>query len=585
MKRKTLTIFSIVSIIIISLILLGITYGYFTTTITGNKSDKSIEVVTGDSKVLYNDITTNNATEPVEPGYKTVKTFTVKNIGTAPAKYSIYLVDVLNNFERKSDITYNLYKKVGTITDVTIDTNLSDWTRVNTTENTVFPSEMAVIAPNEEIETPNQIYTYVLKVEYIDHPTENQNIDQGKTLSFKVNLRAEATYTNPYSEGTLAYHILDNGAQVLNASTNELEIDKTYEEKTQITKVSDGTDMSDVGIFTAPDDYGTSYYYRGPVKNNYVNFAGFMWRIVRINGDGSIRLILDGTLDMVKREGLDVYAGSLSAFNESYGDNAYVGYMYGLTGASENNCVVEIDGVKSIDSTIETESACTNGKWLSGYDITHMNLNDSTIKAEVDKFYEIYIESNTNNYHYEDYLADTLFCSDKTIYDGLGYGMEYTEYGAYDRLPFEGSLNPTLECAKGASNTYSRFTSNLETTTKTSKDVNINNDLKHPIAVLSADELVMAGAARDSNEAYYLYDANKNGTGNNFWWAMSPSHFYDSGEAAGEFGSYVSYYSLGGDFVNGTYSVRPVINLRADLLIQSGNGTSGSGAYTVKLPN
>ena len=52
---------------------------------------------------------------------------------------------------------------------------------------------------------------------------------------------------------------------------------------------------TDEGIYAAQDDYGTSYYFRGAVENNYVKFAGFYWRIIRINGDGTIRLIYDGT--------------------------------------------------------------------------------------------------------------------------------------------------------------------------------------------------------------------------------------------------------------------------------------------------
>ena len=53
---------------------------------------------------------------------------------------------------------------------------------------------------------------------------------------------------------------------------------------------------TDEGIFGEEDGMygGTSYYWRGAVTNNYVKFGGFCWRIVRINGDGSIRLIYDG---------------------------------------------------------------------------------------------------------------------------------------------------------------------------------------------------------------------------------------------------------------------------------------------------
>ena len=50
------------------------------------------------------------------------------------------------------------------------------------------------------------------------------------------------------------------------------------------------------GIFETTDNDGPTYYYRGSVENNYVFFAGYYWRIIRINGDGTIRMIYDGTV-------------------------------------------------------------------------------------------------------------------------------------------------------------------------------------------------------------------------------------------------------------------------------------------------
>ena len=107
-------------------------------------------------------------------------------------------------------------------------------------------------------------------------------------------------------------------------------------------------------ICSAPDDYGTSYYYRGNLTNNYVKFSGFYWRIVRVNGDGSIRMIYAGDADAIdslenKAEVLangyddgdtDYTQIGTSAYNSSYNDNAYVGYMYGTPESStyEDTC-------------------------------------------------------------------------------------------------------------------------------------------------------------------------------------------------------------------------------------------------------
>ena len=45
-------------------------------------------------------------------------------------------------------------------------------------------------------------------------------------------------------------------------------------------------------LASTEDDYGTSYYFRGAVTNNFVEYANMCWRIVRITGDGSIKLVL-----------------------------------------------------------------------------------------------------------------------------------------------------------------------------------------------------------------------------------------------------------------------------------------------------
>ena len=56
--------------------------------------------------------------------------------------------------------------------------------------------------------------------------------------------------------------------------------------------ITRGGDVTKV-LSKTEDDLGNSYYYRGNVNDNYVSFAGMCFRIVRIEGDGSIKLILE----------------------------------------------------------------------------------------------------------------------------------------------------------------------------------------------------------------------------------------------------------------------------------------------------
>ena len=138
------------------------------------------------------------------------------------------------------------------------------------------------------------------------------------------------------------------------------------------------------GVFEMEDDYGTSYYYRGAVTNNYVKFAGFYWRIIRVNGDGSLRIIYDGIhayANGTNNAGRFIKTGQ--AYNTNYNDNKYVGWMYGPAGTT---------------ASTSKEQAQTN-------------IADSTIKGVVDAWYKTNIEDKG----YGNAVSDTLFCNDRSI--------------------------------------------------------------------------------------------------------------------------------------------------------------------------
>ena len=65
---------------------------------------------------------------------------------------------------------------------------------------------------------------------------------------------------------------------------------------TLTTSSNNTSDASGLYSSTATNS-GTTYYFRGNVTNNYVSFAGLTWRIIRINEDGTVRLILNGRVN------------------------------------------------------------------------------------------------------------------------------------------------------------------------------------------------------------------------------------------------------------------------------------------------
>ena len=224
----------------------------------------------------------------------------------------------------------------------------------------------------------------------------------------------------------------------------------------------------------AKDAYGDSYYYRGNVTNNYVLFADKYWRIVRINGDGTVRVIYDGTSAHANGESSEDRQIGTSAFNSSYNDNAYVGYMYGATGAST-------------------------------YVAAHANTNDSTIKAYIDNWYKTNILGTAN----EQYLADNIFCNDRSISNdnvGTGVGTTRTNYRWYWGPWESGNHNDNVKLICPQKN--DAFT--------VSDTTNGNGALTYPVGLLSTDEIVLAGGWNASNSGYYLYSGQ-------VWWASSPS--------------------------------------------------------------
>ena len=548
MNRRQKIIVSVTGIFLVLLILVGLTYAYFLTKINGNTNDKSISVTTANLILKYDDINDILISEnAVEPGKSWVKTFSATNKGNKAVTYGVALENLINTLERTEDLVYTLeckqYLKNGyTVTDkVPSGTISGTCTGVDETE---FPTLSSIIVQNTIDDDKVQAYT--LTVTYKEANT-NQSVDMGKQFSAKVNIVDPNTF-GAYGTGTLASTIISSAKKGGENRT-------TWGTSTIPNSVD--TSSTERVLNSAPDDYGISYYFRGNVLDNNVTFAGKNWKIVRINGDGSVRLILDGS-------------AANSVFNTNEDDDAYIGYMYGLTGqtsANTNQCVkLKSDGTAAeVDTTNTTEETCVaaGNKWApTAYDATHVNVVSSTIKTNLEAWYKTNIVDTNNT----GYIAENVFCNDKSLKRGTGIGKEDAEYN--------GDNSTSLECAKGANNDYSRFTSKNNTSDTTIKGVKVNKDLTYPVGLLSYNEVAYAGS--NGNKTYYLYNANTSD-----WWLLSP--YNSGGSIAQEWFVSGSHGYIGTNSVHSTsYVFRPSLSLKASVLINGGDGTS-SNPYTLKL--
>ena len=435
-----------------------------------------------------------------------IYTFTIKNTGTVPYNFK---VKVINNPSYTSNLLPHQYIR---------------YSLNNGTASTLGSGQADYELTSEVIEA-GATNTYNLRLWVADASTYRlPNSALGQEIHLKIFVEGKAGSGWTPSNPLLKDLILTN---------NKVQ--------TPITTPGAAVSTADEALLaSAEDDYGTSYYFRGAVTNNYVEFANKCWRIVRIVGDGSVKLVLhnDNTAGAANpcssannstNAAFARYSGETytSTFNDNFEDNAYVGFKYGTPGSS-------------------THAA------------THANTNKSTILNNLETWY------NTNLKTYESVIANTVWCNDKTnvtdtTYNpefgdtptGLGYGTNRTYYGATQRLirggkygGIAGGTGPSLKC-------------NGELSKITSK-----------VGLITADELALAGCTyAKKNTTTYLQE-NATDTP---WWSLSPDYFTGSDAYVWN----VIDGSLIGFNVGNTYGVRPSISLKPTTNV-TGEGTSSS---------
>ena len=335
------------------------------------------------------------------------------------------------------------------------------------------------------------------------------------------------------------------------------------------------TTASDKGMYKAQDDLGMSYYFRGAVDNNWLKYGKYTkdayytydnawnsslvdscddlvkcykiaskgddmyWRIIRVNGDNSIRMIYAGTYapdnntKVVMTNGNKDDDGNAipmktavgySKFNQNHDSAEYVGYMY----------------------TIGEQ---------------HGTSQSSDIKTYLDDWYANYTDLNKTGTK----ITDQIYCNDRTAstsevaYSPTNYttltswnstGTQYY-YGANGRV-WNSPVSPDYKCP----------VADDKFTTTAAKG---NGKLTYPVGLITADELTFAGLpGGETNDSYYLYNEDS-------YWAGSPSGFNSGGIA---YGSYVFRYGLlDSAYVDDNYGVRGVVSLSSESKLL------GSGTY------
>ncbi len=503
------TICLVVGIASILTIVGTISYAYFTATGETRPVQATINTATVSARFADND---TGITGQLSFGESLTKKFTITNTGTAEANVKMYWQGLVNTYLENS-LTYTLsYSETeeGPYTEIVSKTNV--------------PQSKA---------SAKKLLANLL------------TIPVGKTYYY--NLTVTLNYLNDVNQDADLNAVFYTNFDLEDVRYQSL-LEKIIASSNGARTGFDSPAPTDEGVFEMEDDYGTSYYYRGAVTNNYVRFAGFYWRIIRINGDGSLRIIYDGTKAHANGESNDDRFTHLKQpFNTLNDDAKYVGWMYGPANVTSGT---------TTPSTSKEEA--------------QSNAESSDIKKVVDKWYKENIEDKG----YGQYVSDTLFCNDRStpgsttsgvVGDtGLGYGSQYTAYGTRARFLNSSTgarenIQPQFKCPQK----NDAFT--VDDTTKG------NGALDYPIGLITVDEIVAAGSGKYNIENIKCY-LNKG----LWYWSLSPSIMNASHSA------YVFYIISSGGFsnyydMNSAGAIAPVINLSAEYSNKMvGDGTIGN---------
>ena len=594
MKRRKKYIL-IISLIAIIVVILGVSYALLQKDIIG--SNGRIIYKIGDLEVKLDessskDISLTNATpqEDSEGLTNEPYSFSLVNNATTDLKYTIYLED---DIDAKN--------KCGTGCELVpykfIRYNLS--------------SDSESLKTDSLSSSSNELYTGTIMSKSTDKfnlrvwlSIDADNIAMNKYYFGKIKVVINQGDDYCIRNG---FKTLSDCMLVMNNHESNVEIAKqniTAKGTPDFSK----TATTNEGLFMSEDDDGASYYYRGAVKNNYVSFAGFIWRIIRRNGDGSVRMIYSGK--KTSDTSASVTIGN-SQYNTKYRDSTYVGYKYNenfslhennkstgyvwftnttkynfgtgytfdettkkfnlagtikqLTWKDDNDEIVTSNLYSCLDTNCDVVYKVTgyqsntrmNVEPISyssdSYDDAVTNNTNSTMKNTLDTWYK------NNLINYTSYLDDEIFCNDRSLSSGSGYLIaSTTTYGAYGRLYYK--KTPNLKCPQN----NDKF-----------KVSNERAKLYYPISLITVDEVAMAGGVYNTeNSSYYLYNGQ-------YFWTLSPSLFVSDYSLAevwsiSPLGNLISWSG-----VYFSFGIRPVINLKSDVKISSGDGTS-IAPYIVK---
>ncbi len=478
------------------------------------------KITSGEGKVYYGSTTIDKVSDTID-NYNTSTTKIVKVFIEATTDITVEFnisggyqyntkVEEKTGYTRIAEMYTDSFKVTMNVTNGTSDAVSKTTTFNGSTTFTITPNEGYTLEEAEVNCTGGTLTNNTLTINNIR-----------KNITCEVTLQEDGAFKS----GTLAAQILiDN---------------PTVSERTDFSVTNTATTTGTIYQTNKTEDGSTVYYYSGNTANNWVKFGGFYWRVIRTNEDKSVRMLYAGT----SHNTTSGHIGT-SAYNSSYNNPMYVGYMYGTTDSLENN---------------------------------RSNANDSTIKTVIDTWYKNNLLTN-----YDKYISKTaIYCNDRSVESGTYSITTYNpfSYGGYIRIYT--NKTPSYKCGASTSNGLIESTQSVADKFSASTTGGGNGQLTYPIALMTTDEVAFAGGLYGALNTKAWYYTNSNGKSpivgsTAHWCTMTPQSGSASGSAVMCVCNSDDPGLIRGNLPDTENRVRPALSLKACVKYSSGNGTPES---------
>ena len=296
------------------------------------------------------------------------------------------------------------------------------------------------------------------------------------------------------------------------------------------------------------------------------------WRIVRTTSTKGVKMIYNGT-----------WTGSTCANATTTAQTMYNGSSLTVpfntsssTKAGKTYYGLQYQNIQAVGYTYSNVAAGTTDTktpaelfGTSGNDTT-TNTNSSIMKQYIEDWY-----ANTLTAYTGKLEGDAGYCQDRRLNTGTTWteplaedsntivpygtsGLTVYYFGAYPRNAGSSTFNPLLTCPRGKVDLYS-YSGNAG---------NGNGQLTYPVALLTTDEVTLAGSGWGSSTG--AYNANSYLRSGSYFWLLSPSYRGSDGYARGFY--LFSNGDLSRTYVSDSLGARPAISLTSGTTATSGAG-------------